>query len=69
MSDLSELTDKLDDDGDLHSVDSNVGFGPGVVGVASPVASSSWVPFTGLFSNLFLLVYYYLLLLMLPHFW
>ena len=68
MSDLSELTDKLDDDGDLHSADSNAGFGPGVVGVASHVTSSSWVPFTGLFSNLFLLVYYYLLLLMLPHF-
>ena len=68
MSDLSYLIDKLDDDGALHSADFNAGFGPGVVGVASPVASSSWVPFTGLFSNLFLLVYYYLLLLMLPHF-
>ena len=49
MSDLSELINKLDDDGGLHSTDSIAGFGSGSVGVASPVVSSSWVPFTSLF--------------------
>ena len=70
MSDLSELIDKLDDDGVLHSTDSTVRFGVGAVGAASPVASSSWVPITGLFLILWRLVYYFLFLLIrLPHFW
>ena len=49
MSDLSEVIDKLDDDGVLHSTDSTADFGSGAVGAASPVASSIWVPFTGSF--------------------
>ena len=53
MGDLSELIDKLDDDGILHSVDSTVVGGSGVVGVDFPVASSSWVLFTGFFFNLY----------------
>ena len=53
MSDLSDLIDKLDDDGFLRSADSTDVYGSGVVGVASPVSSSSWVPFTGSFFNLY----------------
>ena len=53
MGDLSELIDKLDDGGILHSVDSTVVGGSGAVGVAFPVASSSWILFTGLFFNLY----------------
>ena len=49
MSNLSEVIDKLDDDGVLHSADSIAVFGSGAVVVASPVASSSWVSFTDLF--------------------
>ena len=52
MSDLSEVIDKLYDDGVLHSADSTAVFSSGAVGVASSVASSSWVPFTALFFNL-----------------
>ena len=39
----------LDDDGILHSTDSTVGVGSRTISVASPVASSSWIPFIGLF--------------------
>ena len=49
MSDLSELIDILDDDLVLHSTNSTAGISSRAVGVASPVASSSWVPFTGFF--------------------
>ena len=49
--------------------ESTAGFGSGSVGVASPVASSSWVLFTCLFFYLYWLVYCFLFLLIrLPHF-
>lgn len=47
MSDLSELIDILDDDEVLHSTDSTTAVGSRTVGIASPIASSSGVPFTG----------------------
>ena len=53
MSDLSDLIDKLDDDGVLHSTDSIAVYGSRVVGVASPVASSSWVPRIGFILNIY----------------
>ena len=53
MSDLSDLIDKLDDDGFLRSADSTDVYGSGVVGIASPVSSSKWIPFTGSFFNLY----------------
>ena len=49
MSALSDLIDKLDDDGVLRSADSTTVCGSGAVGASSPVVSSSWVPFTGFF--------------------
>ena len=52
MSDLSEVIDRLDYDGVLHSADSTAVFASGGIGVASPVASSSWVPFTVFFKSL-----------------
>ena len=45
MIDLSEVIDKLDYDGVLHSADSTAVFASEAIGVASPVASSSCVPF------------------------
>ena len=47
MSDLSELIDILDDDEVLHSTDSTTVVGSRTVGIASPIASSSGVPFIG----------------------
>ena len=44
MSGLSDLNDKLDDDGVLHSADSTAMCGSGTIGDSSPVVSSSWVP-------------------------
>ena len=58
MSDLSDLIGKLDDDGVLHSADSTDVCGSGVVGASSPVVSSSWVPFTGLFFKFLLVVFF-----------
>ena len=52
MSDLSELIDILNDDGVLHSTGFTARVGFRAIGVASFVTSSSWVPFTGLFSYL-----------------
>ena len=49
MSDIPKLIDKLDDDEVLHLADSTAGFGSRAVSVASPVTSSSWVPFSCLF--------------------
>ena len=49
MSNLSDLIDKLDDDGVLHSADSTAMCGSGTVGASSPVVSSSWVPCTDLY--------------------
>ena len=49
MSDLSDLIDKLDDGGVLHSAGSTAVCGSGAVGVDSLVVSSSWVPLIGLF--------------------
>ena len=70
MSDLSDLIDKLDDDGILHSADSTAFCGSGAVGASSPIVSSSWVPFTGLFFNFYRLFFCLLLFLLirLPHF-
>ena len=52
MSDLSELINKLYNDGVLHLTASTTGVGSGVVDVTSPDASSSWFPFASLFFNL-----------------
>ena len=49
MGDLSDLIDILDNDGVLHSTGVNTGITSRAVGVTSPVVSSSWFPFTGLF--------------------
>ena len=60
MSDLSYLIGKLDDDGILHSADSTDVCGSGAVGASSPVVSSSWVPFTGLFFKFLLIVFLFI---------
>ena len=52
MNDLSDLIDILDDDGVLRSADATTGIASRAVGVASPIVSSNWFPFAGLFFNL-----------------
>ena len=46
MSDLLGLIDILDDDGALHLDELSTTSVSGVIGVASPVIPSSWVPFS-----------------------
>ena len=50
MGDLSELIDTMDDDVNFHLANLIAGVDSRTVGVASTLASSSWVPFAGLLS-------------------
>ena len=65
MSNLSNLIDILDDDVNVHSIDSATGDDTGVVGVVSTVTLSGWVPFTSLLLVICSIVYYFQCLLIL----
>ena len=62
MSDLLGIIDILDDDGDLHLDELSAASVSAVVDVASPVAQSNWIPFSGLFFYLFVCLYFVLFL-------
>ena len=55
MSDSSNVISLVDDDVNVHSTDSIAGTGSRMVGVASNVSSSSWVPISGLLLVIWLL--------------
>ena len=48
MSDLLDIIDILDDDGDLHLDELSAASVSAVVDIASSVAQSNWIPFSGL---------------------
>ena len=53
MSDLLGIIDILDNDGDLHLVELCGASVSATVDVASPVAKPNWIPFSGLFFDIF----------------
>ena len=53
MSDLLGIIDILDDDGDLHLDELSAASVSAAVDVASPVAQSNWIPFSGLCFDFF----------------
>ena len=68
ISDLSDLIYILDDDVDVYLADSTAGVGSRIVGVASTISSSDWVPFTGLLLVICLFAYYFMPAHFLSHF-
>ena len=53
MSDLLDIIDILDDDGDLHLEELSAASIPAAVDVASSITQPNWIPFSGLFFDLF----------------
>ena len=63
MSDLLGINDILVDDGDLHLDELSAASGSAAVDVASPVTQSNWIPFSGLFFDLFVYLYFVLFII------
>ena len=58
MSDLLGIIDISDDDGNLRLNELSAAFVSPTVDVTSPVTQSSWIPFSGLFFDLFVCCYF-----------
>ena len=63
MSDLLGINDILVDDGDLHLDELSAASGSAAVDVASPVTQPNWIPFSGLFFDLFVYLYFVLFII------
>ena len=58
MNDLLRIIDILDDDGDLHLDELSAASVSAADDVTSPVTQSNWIPFSGLFFDLFVCCYF-----------
>ena len=63
MSDLLGMNDILVDDGDLHLDELSAASVSAAVDVASPIIQPNWIPFSGLFFDLFVYLYFVLFII------